>query len=565
MKKKEISLKFSAVALAVLLAGCGGGGSDGYYGGGDSNSTGSTENQNPSTPVSELPEVATSTNAFTQLNSSKPSLLLSGDKTVLQVQLLASATGGAWADEEISLQLVDAKELGVSFAPGKATTDENGFVTFNLTLDTSNVNESTKSQLLNTGIKLNILNSKGASLGSHLLKVVENEEQKAQYDLVVSANKNELSLTGDNAIVTVRAVDLNGGSLQGKTVTLSLKDYTHVRLESASSLITDSFGDAKFKISLLPTTGNAADLLKLNGIDVEATIKDEKGVTVTQPFELKVVDGFTPTPVGQITLGNAALLSKSSDQVYYTEKFSAQVVDADGKPIKTPQKVTMKVDIISSVTGYFLTQAEISALRSQDALIFEQNRILPIQNEVSMLELNKARLQADIDKLDPNSATYDSDKRALENQITEINYNILVKNTETSALKARLDLVNKITIPSRVQWECGINPTTQLATSLVDQTNQSLGSQYEYTTDTTGKFDFNINYQRRYARWQTVLLTASAQRADGTKIESTMTYALGALKEDIDAATGQPFDVSPFNRTVADNCNYIKPWTSLLN
>ena len=31
MKKKEISLKFSAVALAVLLASCGGGGSDGYY------------------------------------------------------------------------------------------------------------------------------------------------------------------------------------------------------------------------------------------------------------------------------------------------------------------------------------------------------------------------------------------------------------------------------------------------------------------------------------------------------------------------------------------------------
>ncbi|WP_180136118.1 hypothetical protein [Acinetobacter sp. YH12070] len=31
MKKKEISLKFSAMALAVLLAGCGGGGSDGYY------------------------------------------------------------------------------------------------------------------------------------------------------------------------------------------------------------------------------------------------------------------------------------------------------------------------------------------------------------------------------------------------------------------------------------------------------------------------------------------------------------------------------------------------------
>ena len=46
MKKKEISLKFSAVALAVLLASCGGGGSDGYY-----NTKGSTTGNalNPST------------------------------------------------------------------------------------------------------------------------------------------------------------------------------------------------------------------------------------------------------------------------------------------------------------------------------------------------------------------------------------------------------------------------------------------------------------------------------------------------------------------------------------
>ncbi|WP_104489515.1 hypothetical protein [Acinetobacter indicus] len=43
MKNKEISLKFSAVALAVLLTGCGGGGSDGYYNKGENNP--STEDQ----------------------------------------------------------------------------------------------------------------------------------------------------------------------------------------------------------------------------------------------------------------------------------------------------------------------------------------------------------------------------------------------------------------------------------------------------------------------------------------------------------------------------------------
>ena len=57
MKKKEISLKFSAMALAVLLAGCGGGGSDGYYNQGGSTNTnsgnennsgeGQTENKQP--------------------------------------------------------------------------------------------------------------------------------------------------------------------------------------------------------------------------------------------------------------------------------------------------------------------------------------------------------------------------------------------------------------------------------------------------------------------------------------------------------------------------------------
>ncbi|WP_180110497.1 MULTISPECIES: hypothetical protein [unclassified Acinetobacter] len=31
MQKKQVTMKLSAVALAVLLASCGGGGSDGYY------------------------------------------------------------------------------------------------------------------------------------------------------------------------------------------------------------------------------------------------------------------------------------------------------------------------------------------------------------------------------------------------------------------------------------------------------------------------------------------------------------------------------------------------------
>lgn len=563
---KNVGLKLSIVALAVVLASCGGGGSEGYFNNGNSGGSASGNNTGsmPNDPE-ETPELATSSNSFTQLTASKTALLLEGDTTAIQVKLLVSATGAVWANEQISLQIVDAQKYGASFAPSIHITEENGFANFNLVLNTSNLSQEVKAQLLTQGLTINVRNSEGITISTHSLKVVESESEKPLYDLVLSANKNELSLTGDNAVVTVRAVDTNGGSLAQRGVTLSLLDYTYARLETPSQLSTDVYGDAKFKVSLLPTTGQAATELKTKGITVTARIKDENGVTVTKILNIKVIDGVTLAPVGQITLGNAAELSKSSDGVYYTEKFSAQVVDVDGKPIKAPQKVTMKIDIVSGVTGYFLTNKQITALRDQDLVTFEAANILPVSNQIKDLELKKLLLNNQIADLDQNSPTYDASKQALEKQIRAVDYDILLEQNKLSTLNAKMALVNKLTVPSRVQWTCGNNPASQLATSLVDQTNNTLGNQYEYTTDNTGKFDFNINYQRRYARWQTVLLTASAKRTDGTEIQSTMLYPLGALQSDIDAETSQPFDTSPFNRNANDTCAYIKPWANLLN
>lgn len=570
MITKQFGTKLSALALALLLIGCGGGGSDGYYNSGSTNNNGSTSGDGSSSGEEdgnqEETELPTLNNAFTQLISSKTALLVNGDTAALQIQLLDSARGGSWSEQIISLQIVDAQKYGVSYSPSTQSTDENGFVNFNLQLNPINLSNDSKNELLTQGLKVNILNAQGSVISTHQLSVIASEDQRPEYDLVISSNKNELSLTGDNALVNVRAVDTNGGSLSNKQITLSLLDYTHVRLESMSTLMTDEFGDAKFKITLLPTSGNAINDLKNNGINVLATITDDNGIKVSKPLNIKVVDGVTTTPVGQITLGNAGLLSKSSDSVYYTEKFSAQVVDADGKPIKTPQKVTMKIDIVSSQKGYFLTASQLNAMRDQDVLNFENARIKPVNDAIASLELLKAQKELEIAKLDKNAADYESDKKQLENEVLDTDYDIKVENSKLAALNAQIALVNRINIPQRVQWECGNNNNSSyLATSLVDQSNDSLGSHYEYTTDNTGKFDFNINYQRRYAKWQTVLFTVSAKRADGTVIESKMTYSLGALKEDVDAAISQPFDSSPFNQTASDQCTYVHPWAVFLN
>ena len=52
MQKKQVTMKLSAVALAVLLASCGGGGSDGYFNQGESNNgNGSGTDNGIETPV----------------------------------------------------------------------------------------------------------------------------------------------------------------------------------------------------------------------------------------------------------------------------------------------------------------------------------------------------------------------------------------------------------------------------------------------------------------------------------------------------------------------------------
>jgi len=52
MNNKQIGLKLSTVALAVLLASCGGGGSDGYFP--DKNSGGNSSGGTVTSPTAEM-------------------------------------------------------------------------------------------------------------------------------------------------------------------------------------------------------------------------------------------------------------------------------------------------------------------------------------------------------------------------------------------------------------------------------------------------------------------------------------------------------------------------------
>ncbi|ATZ66386.1 hypothetical protein BSR56_02810 [Acinetobacter haemolyticus] len=503
-------------------------------------------------------DLPNSENAFTQLKASKTALLLDGDQAELTVQLLHTLTGSAFESKAIKLQTANAEKYGISFSPNSKVTDESGYATFKMILDGTNLTPQAKTELLANGIEIQTLNAQNQVIRTHKVSVVKQEADKPLYDMLISSNKHQLSLKGDNAVITVRALDEKAGSLVGKTVSLQVLDYSinKVTIESASSVVTDAQGDARFTIRLPLTTGAAATDLKAVGINLVARITDENNVTTTKQINLPVVEGATATPVGNITFGNAAHLSKSADLIYYTENLSAQVVDVDGRPLNQQQRIKMKIDIVpsSAWTGRFITKAQIEAIRSQDLFNIDRNELIPLQDQKASLELQLIPLNNALNAAD------DDDKPVIQAQIDGINYQIAVIDGKASVVERRKTFINRFAIPDRQQVPCGTASNPQLATSLVDQNNQVLGTEYQYTTDISGKFDFKVNYQRRYAGWQEVKLTASTV-VDGKEVISEMRYPLGYLGEDFSNPNYQPFDESPYG---TGSCSYEKPWKEFL-
>ena len=559
---KNVGLKLSAVALAVLLASCGGGGSDGYFNNeGSSNNGGSTGGGNngtedPSTPVEETKDI------YANFKASKTAMLISGDTLVLSVQVLDSETGGAAAGESVTLQLVDAKSLGVSI-DGLAiqTTDTNGYAVYTLKLAASQ-----NQNLLSKGITVNLLNTEKKKISETHISVVESEAEKPQYDLFVQTNKNLLSVKGDIATITVKALDTNGGSLSGKTVSLAVLDYANnrVTIDGLSIKSTDELGNATFTVRLPLAIGALATNLITNGIGLEATIIDPKNVKVVKPLKLNVVEGNTSTPVGNITFGNAGVLSVNSEKTFYSEDISAQVVDIDGKPLPN-QKVTMSIEIISGATGRYILSSELEGLRQEDILNIDINQLKPLNTQLKNLNLTLTSLNSDLSLIDNDDPKAKEKKATIQAQINSTNLEIQRIQNNIAELEADKSLINRYVIQPRTYLLCSTvtSPSnTSLATSLVDRdkVDESAINEYSYTTSATGSFDFKVNYLRRYAGWQTVQIKASTS-VSGKVVESTMMYPLNPLKGDIEADVGQPFDRSPYG---SGTCTYQKPWSNLL-
>lgn len=509
MTNNKVGLKLSAVAISILLASCGGGGSDGYF---ENNNTGGGSTT-PTTPE------AVQTNYHLVISSNKPSLLVSGDTATITIKLV-DENGGGVVDQDVTLAIEDTITNGITIdGASKVKTDASGNANFNIKLDAQNIKD--RVALLDKGIHLNASFTDGTKktvTQTTILKALESinsETSTAQYFLNMSTNKPTLLITGDNAKVTVKAVDLNGGGVEGQTVTLAIQDTLKngVTIDGSSKALTDTSGNAVFNIILPATTGTNAASLLTNGITLNAELTDANGVTSKQSTKISVVSAAVAQPVGNITFGNSGELQKSADANYYSEAASAHVVDINGKPLAN-QTVTLSLKVLSAGTGVFYPKKGLDQAKDNQVLMLKSTLANP-----SLTDAEKVKIEALIEALDK-----------FENEGRDQNY-------------------------------CQLNDlkNTQLATGFVSPTGE-INTTFTYTTDSTGKFDFRVNYLRRYAGWQSVEITAQTG-VSGKTLRSSMNYRLGILQADLDAETSQPFDTSPYGK----ECNsYSYPWSYLL-
>ncbi len=460
LKMKNV-LQLTALSAAIALAGCGGGG--GFYG--DSSSTNSSTSGTTTTS-----SAAVATNYHIVLNSSKSTLVVTGDTAVI-TEKLVDVNGGGISGQTVTLSIPDTLTNGVTInGASTATTDASGNATFTINLPATASSSSEYATLLSKGVVVNgsFTDSTGKKVSqSTTLSVVSASSSTTPiYHLVMSSNKPSMVVTGDTAIITVKAVDVNGGAVSGQNITFVIPDTltNGVTLNGPSVVATGTDGNATFNVTL-PNDSSPASLasaLEASGVTFKASLTNGDGSVANQSTVINVVPTPVTTPVANITFGNSGLLQTSSDGSYYTESLSANIVDIDGKPIAN-QTVVMSINLLGFAKGH---------------------------------------------------------------------YNVASTGTPVRTTGTPYTDCTSKPFPS----------FAQIATTFVAP---SSGTNVTYTTDSTGKFDFQVRFLRRYGTWQTVDLIATAT-VNGTTVTSDLPYNLNVLKSDFDSTAGQPFDTSPY-------------------
>ena len=558
MKNKEISLKFSAVALAVLLTGCGGGGSDGYYNTDPKPGAGDAEQ-----PVIELEEELVEEQPVIEISSAESTLNPNGGDFEVTVRLTDN-NGGGVSEKEVTLFLDQAaRNNGLTNTEmALKTTDINGYATYTLSLKKP-VSSTVINDLVTNGVNISAIYTtadKNQLIHSINLKLTNNniEEALPQYNLRLNSNKKIANVKGDNVLIEAQVINLNGAVISGQDVSLKVLDAkNNFVILTDDKITTNNLGIAQFEIAIPSNlTELQRNFLLENHITVEATVTDVNSSVFTQPYLITVSNSEGSQVQPNITFGRTNKLAPIG-QLDYQEEMSVRVIDSDGNPIKDTA-FTINMQVVKKESGHFALAEEFEAELAADKAQLTTD-ISAKNTEISGLNSRKASLEyKKLNDAENFTSTEQTELDSLSDRIQNA-------NTELSNLtqkKARLDAYK---LPSRVQYSCSAQKDDNaIATKLSGDKLTNIGNNYTATTNVDGEFKFNITYFKSYAGWQVVRFNVKPKDAN-VSYNMSYDYPLGILKTDFDSEDSEPFDMSPYNQNnLVSPCPTFKPWSHIL-
>ena len=559
---KNVGLKLSTVALAVLLASCGGGGSEGYF---NEQGSGSTiGNGNGSGSGSEVTAPELSEKSFIEIDSSQPTLNINGDKASITIRL-TDKNGGGVASKPVTLVLDETSRKNglINSGVSAQNTDENGYAIFTISLKQA-TSDAIITELLKNGVNISAVyteTDKTQAVQALNLRVIDSDSsvETALYNLRLKANKQLLNVKGDNAIITVQVVNNNGAVISGQNITLKVLDAkNNFVILAKDKAISDSLGEGLFEISIpSELSTEQKNLLVTNGIQVEASVTDENKLTTIQNFTLRVSATEGSQAVPNITFGRTQKLATVNNELDYQETLSVRVVDKDGNPIPDTD-FTINMQVVQKASGHFVLGKTFEGLLAQDKAILK-NDIEAINFTINTLNLRKSALESK--KLN-NPIEFTT---ADQNELDEIPAKVNDATDELKDVKLEQALLDVYEIPKRIQYSCTAQKTANdIATKLTGTQITNIGNTYTATTDKDGQFKFELSYFKTYAAWQTIRLNVKPKN-ESVMYSMSYDYPLGLLKSDFESEDTQPFDMSPYNSSsLISPCPTTKPWAGIL-
>ncbi len=347
MNKKQLTMKLSAIAVSILLASCGGGGSEGYF-----NKEGSTSFENGNNTGGT--EGTNSVNvAALKIELDKPSIAATNGQLTVTVRALDENKGGL-SDAEITLSIIDPSNNVLNASVAKQKTDEFGNTVYVLTTPSTS---SSISDLIKNGFKIVAKTNNGTLSQEQTVSVTgadSNNESDTTSIVLFDATKTTLNVRGDQTTIKLTAIDANGATLANQAISLKVRNSALNGVKfTPNATQTDVNGQITYTLSFSESQ-RASSYSAQQFINDDLVLEANFGQsTKVYTYTLNVVNSSVPQPAGAISLAyNPTKIEDSALGVYYYKNISVQVTDVDGKPLAN-QSVVMGVNALAYNKGYF--------------------------------------------------------------------------------------------------------------------------------------------------------------------------------------------------------------------